>query len=217
MARKRKGRALDGVILLDKPKGMTSNFALQKVRRLLCAQKAGHTGSLDPLATGVLPICLGEATKFSRYLLDANKGYITTAKLGDIRTTSDSEGESVLIQEVPPLTDTQVNDVLSHFRGAIDQIPTMYSALKHNGKPLYEYARQGITIDRPARPITIYELDLLEKRSDELDLKVACSKGTYIRSLARQICLKLNQQSQKNISIYGFTHSYNRLERKYAI
>ena len=120
MARKRKGRALDGVILLDKPKGMTSNFALQKVRRLLCAQKAGHTGSLDPLATGVLPICLGEATKFSRYLLDANKGYITTAKLGDIRTTSDSEGETVQIKDVPPLTCAQVNDVLSGFKGQID-------------------------------------------------------------------------------------------------
>tara|TARA_R110002074_G_scaffold167815_4_gene329056 strand:- start:2225 stop:3271 length:1047 start_codon:yes stop_codon:yes gene_type:complete len=187
LARKRKGRVLDGVILLDKPKGMTSNFALQKVRRLLCAQKAGHTGSLDPLATGVLPICLGEATKFSRYLLGANKGYITTAKLGDIRTTSDSEGESVLIQDVPPFSETQITDVLSRFKGQIDQTPTMYSALKHNGKPLYEYARQGITIDRPSRPITIFELELLAQRPDELDLKVACSKGTYIRTLVEDI------------------------------
>tara|TARA_R110002167_G_scaffold80443_4_gene221190 strand:+ start:4107 stop:5120 length:1014 start_codon:yes stop_codon:yes gene_type:complete len=187
LARKRKGRAIDGVILLDKPQGMTSNFALQKVRRLLGAQKAGHTGSLDPLATGVLPICLGEATKFSRYLLDANKGYYTTAKLGDIRTTSDSEGECVRLQEVPPLTESDILQVLTKFRGPIDQVPTMYSALKHQGKPLYEYARQGITIDRPSRPITIFELELTEQRYDELDLTVACSKGTYIRTLVEDI------------------------------
>jgi tRNA pseudouridine55 synthase len=187
LARKRKGRAINGVILLDKPQGMTSNFALQKVRRLFGAQKAGHTGSLDPLATGVLPICLGEATKFSRYLLDANKGYITTAKLGDIRTTSDSEGECVKLQEVQPLSASEILQVLTEFTGPIDQVPTMFSALKHQGKPLYEYARQGITIDRPARPITIFELELIEQRYDELDLKVACSKGTYIRTLVDDI------------------------------
>jgi tRNA pseudouridine55 synthase len=187
LARKRKGRAIDGVILLDKPLGMTSNFALQKVRRLFGAQKAGHTGSLDPLATGVLPICLGEATKFSRYLLDANKGYYTTAKLGDIRTTSDSEGECVHLQEVPPLSESDILQTLAKFRGAIDQVPTMYSALKYQGKPLYEYARQGITIDRPSRPITIHELELTEQRYDELDLRVACSKGTYIRTLVEDI------------------------------
>ncbi|MFT6029090.1 MAG: tRNA pseudouridine55 synthase [Oleiphilaceae bacterium] len=187
MARKKKGRAINGVILLDKPQGMTSNFALQKVRRLFGAQKAGHTGSLDPLATGVLPICLGEATKFSQYLLDANKGYITTAKLGDTRTTSDSEGECVKLQEVPNLSVPEILQVLAKFTGPIDQVPTMFSALKHQGKPLYEYARQGITIDRPARPITIFELELIEQRYDELDLKVACSKGTYIRTLVDDI------------------------------
>lgn len=187
MARKRKGRAIDGVLLLDKPQGMTSNFALQKVRRLFGAQKAGHTGSLDPLATGVLPICLGEATKFSRYLLDADKGYYTTAKLGDVRTTSDSEGETVMLREVPVFAREQIDEVLVRFRGDIDQVPTMYSALKYQGRPLYEYARQGITIDRPARPITIYELDVLAQRADELDLKVACSKGTYIRTLVEDI------------------------------
>jgi tRNA pseudouridine55 synthase len=187
LARKKKGRAINGVILLDKPQGMTSNFALQKVRRLFGAQKAGHTGSLDPLATGVLPICLGEATKFSRYLLDANKGYITTAKLGDTRTTSDSEGECVKLQEVPVLSVSEILQVLAKFTGPIDQVPTMFSALKHQGKPLYEYARQGITIDRPARPITIFELELIEQRHDELDLKVACSKGTYIRTLVDDI------------------------------
>ena len=187
MARKRKGRAIDGVILLDKPQGMTSNFALQKVRRLFGAQKAGHTGSLDPLATGVLPICLGEATKFSRYLLDANKGYYTTAKLGDIRTTSDSEGECVELRDVPVLSDADILKVLAKFKGPIDQVPTMFSALKHQGKPLYEYARQGITIDRPARPITIFELELTGQKPDELDLTVACSKGTYIRTLVDDI------------------------------
>lgn len=166
---------------------MTSNFALQKVRRLLGAQKAGHTGSLDPLATGVLPICLGEATKFSRYLLDADKGYYTTAKLGDIRTTSDSEGECVRLQDVPPLSESEILKVLADFKGPIDQVPTMYSALKYQGKPLYEYARQGITIDRPARPITIFKLELDAQRSDELDLTVACSKGTYIRTLVEDI------------------------------
>ena len=187
MAKRRKGRAIDGVVLLDKPQGMTSNFALQKVRRLFAAQKAGHTGSLDPLATGVLPICLGEATKFSRYLLDADKGYYTTAKLGDIRTTSDSEGETVLLQAVPDYSDDQIQAVLDQFRGAIDQVPTMYSALKYQGRPLYEYARQGITVERSARPITIHKLELLARRQDELDLQVACSKGTYIRTLVEDI------------------------------
>lgn len=187
MAKKRKGRAIDGVVLLDKPQGMTSNFALQKVRRLFAAQKAGHTGSLDPLATGVLPICLGEATKFSRYLLDADKGYYTTAKLGDIRTTSDSEGETVLLQDVPEFSESQIEAILEQFRGPIDQVPTMYSALKYQGRPLYEYARQGITVERAARPITIYALELLAQRQDELDLRVACSKGTYIRTLVEDI------------------------------
>lgn len=187
MAKRRKGRAIDGVVLLDKPQGMTSNFALQKVRRLFGAQKAGHTGSLDPLATGVLPICLGEATKFSQYLLDADKGYYTTAKLGDIRTTSDSEGETVLLQDVPGFSENQIQVVLEQFKGAIEQVPTMYSALKYQGRPLYEYARQGITVERAARPITIYTLELLAQRQDELDLRVACSKGTYIRTLVEDI------------------------------
>lgn len=187
MARKRKGRAIDGVILLDKPQGMTSNFALQKVRRLLGAQKGGHTGSLDPLATGVLPICLGEATKFSRYLLDADKGYYTTATLGDTRTTSDSEGECVKRLPVPDLSENEVLEILDRFKGDIDQVPTMFSALKYNGRPLYEYARQGITVERPSRPISIFELKLVEQRPSELDLKVACSKGTYIRTLVDDI------------------------------
>jgi len=187
LARKRKGRPLDGVLLLDKPQGMTSNFALQKVRRLFGAQKAGHTGSLDPLATGVLPICFGEATKYSRYLLDADKGYCTTATLGDIRTTGDSEGEQVTTHPVPELSDELIQSALEPFKGNINQVPSMYSALKHKGRPLYEYARKGITIDRPARPISIFRLDLDRYREAELDLTVECSKGTYIRSLVEDI------------------------------
>jgi tRNA pseudouridine55 synthase len=166
---------------------MTSNFALQKARRIFGAQKAGHTGSLDPLATGVLPICFGEATKFSRYLLDANKGYYTTASLGDIRTTGDSDGEVVEINEVPELEESSLLELLERFKGNIKQVPSMYSALKHNGRPLYEYARKGITIERPARPVTIFRLDLDEQRKTELDMSVECSKGTYIRSLVEDI------------------------------
>jgi len=187
LARKKKGRPLNGVLLLDKPQGMTSNFALQKVRRLFGAQKAGHTGSLDPLATGVLPICFGEATKYSQYLLNADKGYYTTATLGDVRTTGDSEGEHVEQFDVPVLSDALLFPVLDKFTGPIDQVPSMYSALKHQGKPLYEYARKGITIDRPSRPITIYKLALDAYRETELDLTVECSKGTYIRSLVEDI------------------------------
>jgi tRNA pseudouridine55 synthase len=187
LARKRKGRILNGVLLLDKPQGMTSNFALQKVRRLFGAQKAGHTGSLDPLATGVLPICFGEATKYSQYLLNADKGYYTTATLGDIRTTGDSEGEQVSVHAVPPLSASLIKTVLQPFMGDITQVPSMYSALKHQGRPLYEYARKGITIERPARPITIFRLDLTAFRENELDLTVECSKGTYIRSLVEDI------------------------------
>lgn len=187
MARRRKGRLLNGVLLLDKPQGMTSNFALQKARRIFGAQKAGHTGSLDPLATGVLPICFGEATKFSRYLLDANKGYYTTASLGDIRTTGDSDGEVVQIKDVPALDQLELLKLLDRFKGDIEQVPSMYSALKHQGRPLYEYARKGITIDRPARPVKIYSLELDAMREKELDLTVVCSKGTYIRSLVEDI------------------------------
>lgn len=187
MPRKRKGRALDGVVILDKPGGMTSNAALQKVRWLYNAQKAGHTGALDPLATGVLPICLGEATKFSQYLLDADKGYFTTAKLGDTRNTGDSDGENVKTCPVPEIIPAELAQILSRFRGDINQVPSMYSALKHQGRPLYEWARKGVVIDRPARPVSIHQLELTGQRSDELDLTVECSKGTYIRSLVEDI------------------------------
>ncbi|RCU44625.1 tRNA pseudouridine(55) synthase TruB [Corallincola holothuriorum] len=182
MARRTRGRAVDGVLLLDKPLGLSSNHALQRVKRIFFAQKAGHTGALDPLATGMLPICLGEATKFSQFLLDSDKRYVVTAKLGIRTTTSDADGE-VVAERAVDVSEAELVKALEPFRGDINQVPSMYSALKHEGKPLYWYARQGIEIERPARPITIFELKLLAFEGDEVSLEVHCSKGTYIRSL----------------------------------
>lgn len=182
MARKRKGRDIHGVLLLDKPTGLTSNDALQKVKRLFTAQKAGHTGALDPLATGMLPICFGESTKFSQYLLDSDKRYRVIARLGQRTDTSDSDGQ--IIAEKPVLiTQMEIEQALTHFRGDIMQVPTMFSALKHQGRPLYEYARQGITIEREARPITIYENRFIAFNDNQLELEIHCSKGTYIRTI----------------------------------
>ena len=155
---------------------------MQKVKRIFQANKAGHTGALDPLATGMLPICLGEATKFSQFLLDADKCYLVTAKLGERTDTSDAEGQIVESREVKVKT-PEILTALEQFRGNILQVPTMFSALKHNGKPLYEYARQGITVEREARPITIFELNFIEYNAPYLTLEVHCSKGTYIRTL----------------------------------
>ena len=183
MSRPRKrGRDIDGVFLLDKPKGMSSNDIMQKVKRVFQANKAGHTGALDPLATGMLPICLGEATKFSQFLLDADKRYVVTAKLGERTDTSDAEGQVVETRPVNVET-SQILTALEQFRGDILQVPTMFSALKHNGKPLYEYARAGITVEREARPITIFEINFIEYQAPSLTLEVHCSKGTYIRTL----------------------------------
>ena len=183
MSRPRKcGRDIDGVFLLDKPQGMSSNDIMQKVKRVFQANKAGHTGALDPLATGMLPICLGEATKFSQFLLDADKRYVVTAKLGERTDTSDAEGQLVETRPVNVET-SQILTALEKFRGDILQVPTMFSALKHNGKPLYEYARAGITVEREARPITIFELNFIEYQAPFLTLEVHCSKGTYIRTL----------------------------------
>ncbi|WP_372987495.1 tRNA pseudouridine(55) synthase TruB [Marinobacter sp.] len=187
MSRRRKGRDVNGILVIDKPPGVTSNGILQQVKRLYGAAKAGHTGALDPLATGVLPLCFGEATKFSQMMLDSDKAYITTARLGVRTETGDSEGKVVEEKPVPPLDADQVEAVLERFRGAIEQVPSMYSALKHKGRPLYEYAREGIEVERPARPVTIYELTLLELRDNEMDLAVSCTKGTYIRSLVEDI------------------------------
>ncbi|MEB3767224.1 tRNA pseudouridine(55) synthase TruB [Acinetobacter sp. MD2] len=180
-------RPISGVFLLNKPLEISSNAALQKVRWLFRAEKAGHTGALDPLATGLLPICLGEATKFSHYLLDSVKRYQTTVRLGITTATGDVEGDILEQKQVPVLTAEKIEQVLAKFRGDIQQIPPMYSALKRQGKPLYELARQGIEVEREARPITIYQLDLLEFSSDSITLDVTCSKGTYIRVLGEDI------------------------------
>ena len=179
---RKRGRDIHGVFLLDKPQGMSSNDIMQKVKRIFQANKAGHTGALDPLATGMLPICLGEATKFSQFLLDADKRYLVTAKLGERTDTSDAEGQIVETRDVK-LKTPEILTALEQFRGNILQVPTMFSALKHNGKPLYEYARQGITVEREARPITIIELNFIEYNAPYLTLEVHCSKGTYIRTL----------------------------------
>jgi len=187
MSRNKTGKDIDGILLLDKPLGRSSNSALQKVRYLFNAKKAGHTGSLDPLATGVLPICFGQANKVSAYLLDSDKRYTCTAQLGVTTTTGDKEGDVLQTRQLDVFTEEQVENALAQFRGNIQQIPPMFSALKHNGQPLYKLARQGIEIKRKARDVTIHELTLLEKTEDTITLDVHCSKGTYIRTLAQDI------------------------------
>ncbi|WP_392552748.1 tRNA pseudouridine(55) synthase TruB [Orbus wheelerorum] len=182
MARKRKGRDIQGVLLLDKPTGLTSNDVLQKVKRVFNAQKAGHTGALDPLATGMLPICFGESTKFSQYLLDSDKRYRVIAQLGQRTDTSDADGQIVAEKPVSVVTE-DIEPALVNFRGNIMQVPTMFSALKYQGRPLYEYARQGITIEREPRPITVYENRFISLHNNQLELEIHCSKGTYIRTI----------------------------------
>jgi tRNA pseudouridine55 synthase len=185
--RRAKGRDVDGILLLDKPTGMSSNAALQTVKRLFNANKAGHTGNLDPLATGLLPICFGEATKISSYLLDSDKRYIGTCKLGVRTRTADSEGEVLETRPVGNLTEQQVKQVLQGFIGQIEQIPPMHSAVKINGTPLYKLAREGKEIERKSRRVSIYQLEMLRLEGDELDIDVHCSKGTYVRTLAEEI------------------------------
>ncbi|EGR2794772.1 tRNA pseudouridine(55) synthase TruB [Vibrio navarrensis] len=182
MARRRKGRPIDGVILLDKPTGISSNDALQKVKRIYFAEKAGHTGALDPLATGMLPICLGEATKFSQFLLDSDKRYRVIAKLGQRTNTSDSDGEVVETRPID-VSLAKLEACIEQFRGESDQVPSMFSALKYQGKPLYEYARKGIEVPRESRKITVYEIVLHRFSDDEVEMEVHCSKGTYIRTI----------------------------------
>ena len=177
---------LDGVLLLDKATGQSSNHALQAVRRLYNAEKAGHTGTLDPLATGLLPVCFGEATKFSSELLLADKSYEATVQLGVTTVSADSEGQVLEVRPVN-VSREQIESVMNCFRGPISQLPPMYSALKRDGKPLYEYARDGIEVDRQPRTITVYELQLLGVSCDRFSFTVRCSKGTYVRTLAADI------------------------------
>ena len=183
---------VDGLLLIDKPLGLSSNQALSKIKFLFSPKKVGHTGTLDPMATGLLPICLGEATKFSSYLLNADKTYVGLIRLGYKSSTGDKEGEITKqdFDEIP--TKSVVKRILKNFIGPIDQLPPMFSALKHKGKPLYLYAREGINIPRPKRKILIHEIELLDYQGDELRLKIKCSKGTYIRTLAEDIGDKLN-------------------------
>lgn len=187
--RKAKGRDIDGILVLDKPLGMSSNACLQQAKRLFEAEKAGHTGSLDPLATGVLPLCFGEATKISQFLLDSDKRYRTTIKLGVRTDTADAEGSVIQERSAAHVTQAALRQALLAFEGDIEQTPPMYSALKHQGQPLYKLARAGKEIAREARPVTIHALTLLgfDAQAATADLDVTCSKGTYIRTLAEDI------------------------------
>ena len=193
MSKRKSGRNVHGILLLDKRLGVSSNKALQEVRHLFNANKAGHTGSLDPLATGLLPLCFGEATKVSALMLDDNKRYQVLVQLGVMTDTGDAEGVVIETKPVPDFSIEEIQTCLQQFTGEIDQIPPMYSALKHNGRKLYELAREGKTIERKARRITIFELKRLtdlhaeDSQPDQLRLEVFCSKGTYIRSLAEDI------------------------------
>ncbi len=187
MARRKKGLDIHGIVLLDKRQGISSNKALQEIKRLYNANKAGHTGSLDPLATGLLPICLGEATKVSAYMLEDDKRYQTVIQLGVMTDTGDVDGTILERKNIPDISPAELAMCLAQFVGEIEQIPPMYSALKHKGKKLYELAREGITVERKARKITIYALECLDFTDDLLTLDVRCSKGTYIRTLAEDI------------------------------
>jgi tRNA pseudouridine55 synthase len=187
MVMSRVKKNINGILLLDKSIGLSSNNALQRVKHLYSAKKAGHTGSLDPLATGMLPICFGEATKFSQYLLESDKSYRVTAKLGIKTTTGDAEGEVIAVRPVQKITLERFTQVLQQFSGPIQQIPPMFSAIKHQGKPLYELARKGLEVERAPRTVQIYQQECVKLEGDVFELEVHCSKGTYIRTLAEDI------------------------------
>ncbi|MDH5614428.1 MAG: tRNA pseudouridine(55) synthase TruB, partial [Gammaproteobacteria bacterium] len=175
---------LHGIVLLDKPLGLSSNAALQKVKRILKVKKAGHTGSLDPLATGLLAVCLGEATKISAYLLDSDKRYLSTFRLGETTATGDAEGDILEQKEVTEAMLARIPEVIKQFTGEIEQIPPMYSAIKHKGQPLYKLARAGQEVERQSRKVRIHEMNLIKVEGNEVTLDILCSKGTYIRPLA---------------------------------
>ena len=187
MSRRRRGRAVNGVIVLDKPAGWSSNDAVQRVKRLFGAAKVGHTGSLDPLATGVLPLCLGQATKLSQYLLNADKRYLTSVRLGVATDSGDADGKVLQRAACDGITREAIDAALDAFRGEIDQVPSMFSAVKQDGQPLYKLARQGIEVEREARRITIHANDIVSFAGDELVLDIHCSKGTYVRTIAADL------------------------------
>jgi len=192
MARRRKqGRDVNGILLLDKPSGISSNHALQRIKRLYQAAKAGHTGSLDPLATGLLPLCLGYTTKFSAFLLDADKRYRVRVRLGVRTSTADAEGEVVAVAPTDGVSEAVLRDILTELTGSIEQLPPMYSAVKHQGERLYKLAREGKEVERTPRTIQIFSLDLLRFELPDIELDVHCSKGTYVRTLAEDIGARL--------------------------
>lgn len=178
---------MSGVIVLDKPAGLSSSDAVQRVKRAFNARKVGHTGSLDPLATGVLPLCLGDATKFSQYLLNSDKRYLAHVRLGISTDSGDADGEVLQEREVKDIDRARLEDALEAFRGEIEQVPSMFSAVKHHGKPLYKLARQGIEIEREARPVTVYHNDIVAFEEARLTLDIHCSKGTYVRTIAHDL------------------------------
>lgn len=185
--RSRRGRDVNGILVVDKPQGWTSNDAVQKAKRLFNARKVGHTGALDPLATGVLPLCFGEATKFSQFLLTSDKRYWTRLKLGVTTDSGDSDGNVTLTRPVEGITVQRVEEALRFFRGEIDQVPSMFSAVKHQGQPLYKLARQGIEIERQSRRVNIFSNEMVSLEDDELELEIHCSKGTYVRTIAEEL------------------------------
>jgi tRNA pseudouridine55 synthase len=187
VGRRGRGRDVSGVLVVDKPPGWSSNDAVQKAKRLFNARKVGHTGALDPLATGVLPLCFGEATKFSQYLLSSDKKYEVRIKLGVATDSGDADGNVVAEREVENVTTARVEEALRFFRGEIDQVPSMFSAIKHNGQPLYKLARQGIEVERQARRVTVYSNTLVSLEGDVVELNIHCSKGTYVRTIAQEL------------------------------
>lgn len=200
---------ITGILLLDKPAQFTSNGALQRVKRLFNAKKAGHTGSLDPIATGMLPLCFGEATKFSQFLLESDKSYYVVARLGEQTTTGDSEGEIIRTASAAHITEESLKNVMRQFLGDIEQVPPMFSAIKHEGKPLYELARRGIEVERQSRTVHIYSLSLESFTPDSFSFEVRCSKGTYVRTLVEDICNALQtcghviELRRTSVSAYG--------------
>jgi tRNA pseudouridine55 synthase len=204
-------RDVDGVLLLDKPSGWTSNFALQRVKRLFAARKAGHTGSLDPLASGLLPLCLGEATKISAFLLDADKHYVVTGRLGVKTDTGDADGNVIARAAVPRLDRAVLLPILARMHGAIDQVPPMHSALKHEGRRLYELARAGVEVERAPRRVHIHALELLSVDGADVTLDLRCSKGTYVRTLIEDIAESLGSHGHvtalRRLGVGPYTHA----------
>ncbi|MGH8224940.1 MAG: tRNA pseudouridine(55) synthase TruB [Gammaproteobacteria bacterium] len=215
MSRRRRANTVNGILLLDKPAGITSTQALNRAKRALGATRGGHTGSLDPLATGILPLTFGEATKLSAFLLNAEKRYVVAARLGVATETGDADGAVSGEAPVPALSEANVEAALARFRGEIEQTPPMYSALKHKGERLYDLARKGVSVERAPRPVTIYELRLIALHEDRMELELRCSKGTYVRTLVEDIAKALGTLAHvialRRTAVAGYTEETDRL------